>query len=449
MLSNKLALVRSVTFAGVIVFCSADAALSAQRDAPTNSTQTRTTTEIAAAAGPAVVTIVAFDGEGRKIGQGSGFLVRADGVVVTNWHVLAGASAATMTLQSGAEFNRVMFLSGDPTTDVVLIKVPGFNMPTVQMTTSLPEVGAKIVTLGSPLGFTNTVSEGIVSAIRVVDGRRMVQVTAPISHGSSGGAILDNLGRVFAISSGSVATGQQINFGIPVGQVITLLGSALTETPLGEAFAPVSSVRAGSLPGSPAPIRQKAEQGDGDAQEDLARAYYTGTGVAQDYTQAAQWFRKAADQGRAAAQLHLGVQYDLGRGVPQDAKQGYAWIRKAADQGLDDAQDRLAVHYALGRGVLQDVKQAVEWFRKASEQGHAGAQLSLGLQYVQGDGVKRDEVEGLKWISLATSRATGDTQRRSEQARDIVVKGMRPKQIAEARKRAADWQAAFDRRGPQ
>jgi S1-C subfamily serine protease len=447
MFSDKLALVRSLNLAGLVLCCFAEPALSAQRDAPTNYNQTRTTADIAAAAGPAVVTIVAFDSEGRKIGQGSGFVVRADGVVVTNWHVLDGASAATITLQSGAEYNRVMFLSGDQATDVALVKVPGFNLPTVQMTTSLPEVGTKIVTLGSPLGFANTVSEGIVSAIRVIDSRPMVQVTAPISHGSSGGAILDPLGRVFAISSRTVGTGQQINFGIPVVQVITLLGSPLAETPLSEAFTRVSSARAGSLLGSAALIRQKAEQGDGDAQEELAKAYYTGTGVSQDYTQAAQWFRRAADQGRRSAQFNLGLLYDLGLGVPRDVREGFAWIRKAAEQGLDVAQDRLALHYDLGRGVLQDDKQAVDWYRKASEQGHANAQLSLGLKYFLGKGVKRDKVESLKWISLAASRATDDTQRRSEKARDLAVQGMSRKQVAEAQKRAADWQAAFDRRG--
>jgi S1-C subfamily serine protease len=69
-----------------------------------------TTQQIAAATGEAVVTIVGFDGNGKPLGQGSGFIVRSDGVVVTNWHVMAGASKATVTLKSGESFDRVSFL---------------------------------------------------------------------------------------------------------------------------------------------------------------------------------------------------------------------------------------------------------------------------------------------------------------------------------------------------
>jgi len=440
-----------------------------------------TTSEIAATVGSSVVTITTLDSTGREIGQGSGFLVRGDGVIVTNWHVLAGAAAASIMLKSGASFNRVMFLGGDQAIDVALIRVQGADMPTVQMTPSLPDVGAKIVTLGSPLGFTNTVSEGIVSAIRDLDGQQLVQVTAPISPGSSGGAILDQLGRVFAISTGSVKAGQQINFGIPVKSVLTLLESSLTERPLGAVFASDSTATVGSS-GPMALMRQRADQGDADAQHSLAKAYYGGSGVPQDYTQAAAWFRKAADQGhidaamslatmyalgqgvpkdetqagrwdlqaanqgRAAAQFLVGVRYGQGRGMPQDQRQAVAWVRKAADQGLAEAESRLGLHYELGRGVLQDDQQAFAWYRKAAEQGFAEAQLALGLQYMEGRGIRRDYTEAHKWVSLAVSTATGDTLKTSLKAQNLVASWMTKSQLAEARKRVQAWQAAFEER---
>ena len=128
--------------------------------------------------------------------------------------------------------------------------------------------------------------------------------------------------------------------------------------------------------------------------------------------------------------------------------QAMAWWHKAADQGHAEAQVSLGFMYATGRGVPEDDAQAVAWYREAADQGHAGAQFNLGVMYSNGEGAPQDYVEAHKWRSLAASRVTGDEQKQYAEARDALAKVMTPEQLGEAKKRAADWQAAFETRQP-
>ena len=189
---------------------------------------------------------------------------------------------------------------------------------------------------------------------------------------------------------------------IPVALVVLVLlgGCSPAETP---ETATTADAELGSL-------RQRAEQGDAQAQADLRFRYDTGEGVPQDDVEAVRWYRLAADQGHAPAQSNLGVMYDTGRGVPQD-----------------------------------DV-EAAKWTRLAADQGHARAQYNLGVMYSTGRGVPQDDVEAHKWVNLAASRATGDDQKQFAERRDILAKLMPPAQIAEAQKLARERQAAFDTR---
>ena len=120
--------------------------------------------------------------------------------------------------------------------------------------------------------------------------------------------------------------------------------------------------------------------------------------------------------------------------------------RQSADQGDASAQFYLGAMYAGGQGVPQDDAQAVAWYRKAADQGHVPAQVTLGVMYANGEGVPQDYVEAHKWRNIAASRITGDEQKRYAETRDALAKQMTPAQLAEAQKRAADWQAAFEKR---
>jgi TPR repeat protein len=138
-----------------------------------------------------------------------------------------------------------------------------------------------------------------------------------------------------------------------------------------------------------AATRQKAEQGDADAQYNLGCCYAKGEGVPQNYKEAVKWYRLAAEQGYAYAQALLGACYDEGHGVLQDYKEAVKWYRLAAEQGNAVAQYNLGVRYDEGYGVQQDYKEAVKWYRLAAEQGVASAQFNLGICYARGHGVDR------------------------------------------------------------
>ena len=140
-----------------------------------------------------------------------------------------------------------------------------------------------------------------------------------------------------------------------------------------------------------------AGQEAGKAEYSLGEKYYSGEGVPQDYTKAAEWYRKAAEQGDAGAQYNLGNMYANGEGVPQDYTKAAEWYRKAAEQGDADAQYNLGV-IKYGEGVPQDYTKAAEWYRKAAVQGHAHAQTALGVMYYYGKGISKDYKKAGEWL---------------------------------------------------
>jgi TPR repeat protein len=120
-------------------------------------------------------------------------------------------------------------------------------------------------------------------------------------------------------------------------------------------------------------LRQKAEQGDAEAQYNLGLAYAGGKEVPRDYKQAVKWVRLAAEQGHAKAQYGLGNAYYKGQTVPQDYKEAVKWFRLAAEQGDATAQYNMGFCYANGTGVPQDNVQAYVWYNVAATQGNKDA----------------------------------------------------------------------------
>ena len=105
----------------------------------------------------------------------------------------------------------------------------------------------------------------------------------------------------------------------------------------------------------------------------LARKFYFGEGVPQDYIEAVKWFRKAAEKGNPNAQCNLAVCYEDGNGVPQDDIEVVKWTRMAAEQGHAIAQCVLARRYESGEGVDSDKVEAYKWFRLSAEKGEKDA----------------------------------------------------------------------------
>lgn len=181
---------------------------------------------------PAVVVVASIDGEGKPIGIGSGFIVREDGVIVTNYHVVNMASDIKIKIGS-----KVMNVQGllhvDPENDIALIKVEGKGYPKVRMgDASKAKVGEKVYAIGSPNGLENTISEGILSGIREIDGaRKILQMTAAISQGSSGGPVLNSRGEVIGIATFLIAETQNLNFAMPVNLVMAGLSKKELASP--------------------------------------------------------------------------------------------------------------------------------------------------------------------------------------------------------------------------
>jgi S1-C subfamily serine protease len=175
----------------------------------------------------AVVLIVTSDSTGRETALGSGFLVSADGKVVTNFHVIKGAHSAVARLPNGAFFPIDGVLAADVDGDLVLLKVQGKGLPFLTLNASAGlQVGDRVVAIGSPLGLEGTVSDGIVSALRSeTPAKNWIQTTAPVSHGNSGGPLLDMHGNVVGVITWGVnlQQGQNLNFAIPSDNVQSLL----------------------------------------------------------------------------------------------------------------------------------------------------------------------------------------------------------------------------------
>ncbi|HEY0021483.1 MAG TPA: S1C family serine protease [Longimicrobium sp.] len=174
---------------------------------------------------PAVVQIRTFDARGAALGSGSGFY-GPDGRVITNAHVVEGAGRAEVFDADGLLQGTTQFAEATSST-VDLAVLPRMGDPAERLAISAapPRVGERVVVIGSPLGLANTVSDGIVSGIRNENGQRLIQITAPISSGSSGGPVLNEAGEVVGVAVSLLQGGQNLNFAVSAADVRALLQS--------------------------------------------------------------------------------------------------------------------------------------------------------------------------------------------------------------------------------
>jgi len=193
--------------------------------------KTLTVMEIAALGKPAVVAITTemtvtdmFGQSGQAVAAGSGFILTADGYIITNNHVIDGATTITVALDDGT-FYDAKLVGGDAKTDLAVLKVDAKNLPTVYLGSSDDlQVGELAVAIGNPLGtLSGTVTAGIISALDreiTLGGENMtlLQTDAAINEGNSGGALFNSFGEVIGINSAKNAgTGVEgLGFAIPV-----------------------------------------------------------------------------------------------------------------------------------------------------------------------------------------------------------------------------------------
>ena len=167
---------------------------------------------------PAVFQIETYDMEGDALSRGSGFVLQENGIAVTNFHVLQDCFDARAYFTDGTECKITKVLGYDPKQDWVVMQLEEGNYTYLNLGDSQAMVGGqKIFTIGSPLGLSNTISEGLISnPNRYLEGQRYVQISAPISSGSSGGALLNEYGEVIGITTAGYDVGQNLNFAIPM-----------------------------------------------------------------------------------------------------------------------------------------------------------------------------------------------------------------------------------------
>jgi serine protease Do len=153
-------------------------------------------------------------------GVGSGFVVDANGLIVTNNHVVRGATEITVTTATGKKFTGKV-IGTDPSTDLALVKVNAKGLPSIKFVQNDRQVrvGDWVVAIGSPLGLAHTVSVGIVSAlnrgIAINERVNFIQTDAAINPGNSGGPLINMRGEVVGVNTAIAAQGQGIGFAIP------------------------------------------------------------------------------------------------------------------------------------------------------------------------------------------------------------------------------------------
>jgi hypothetical protein len=162
----------------------------------------------------------------KPIALGTGFLVSPDGAIVTNYHVIKTGNVAVVKFPDGTALSVDGVLASDKVRDLAIIKIHGKTFRSLTLGNSdRVQIGEDVVAIGNPLGLELTVSNGIVSGVRTVEkeGGKFLQVTAPISHGSSGGPLFNMAGEVIGITSMYFEGGENLNFAIPVNDAKLLL----------------------------------------------------------------------------------------------------------------------------------------------------------------------------------------------------------------------------------
>lgn len=151
-------------------------------------------------------------------------------------------------------------------------------------------------------------------------------------------------------------------------------------------------------------VRQKANQGDAEAQFQLAVIYQNGRLIQQDQRQAREWLHKAAEQGHVKAMFNLGVTYGDGLGVPVDDAEALKWYQAAAHKGDPRAHFNLGIFHITGRGTPIDGPKANEHWFEAAIRGSSQAQVRLALSFARGDGGRFDPQLAFIWAYVAKDK---------------------------------------------
>lgn len=306
---------------------------------------------------PSAVAIETFSEDGRTVSRGSGFFVAPDRIV-TNNHVIEKAARVEVQLANGKRFISKGALAVDVESDLALLQidVPAELASPLPIVQRPPLEGESIVVIGNPFGLEGSVSNGIVSAIREISGYgTIIQITAPISPGSSGSPVVNMFGQVIGVATAQASEGQSINFAIPSVRIQKLR--------VGEArnFAALSSETARSK-------RSAAERLYSQGLVQLS---------VDDFTKALTHFERATETDREYAEAWYQAGFCYGMlGRHEEALRASKEASRLRPDWVETYVNIGASNFALGR-----FKEAVEAYRQVTkiDPGNADSFYALGL----------------------------------------------------------------------
>ncbi len=215
------------------------AALSPESDEQLLDAYSQTVVRVVEKVGPSVVSIGArvlpvSPNSPERVAAGSGLIITPDGFVLTNNHVIAQAATVEVSLTDGSSLSGQV-VGADPDTDLAVLRVGANGLPAAELGDSEKlHVGQLAIAIGNPLGFQNTVSAGVISALgralRGQSGRlieNMIQTDVSLNPGNSGGPLVDSRGRVIGINTAIVSQAQGLSFAIPVNTAKWVLGELI------------------------------------------------------------------------------------------------------------------------------------------------------------------------------------------------------------------------------
>ena len=290
---------------------------------------------------PAVVAITTYDASGEALVTGSGFFLRP-GQVVTNLHVIRGAVRADIKTLDGK--GKVFPVNGtlalDEEGDLALLSVdtPTERPRGTELASELPDEGEPIFVIGNPLKLEGSVSDGIVSAVREVpNSYRIIQITAPISHGNSGSPVFNLKGQVLGVVTIKVTNGQNINLAIAAARVAQLTVGKLQ------------------------PLSELALKGKGDVAESLYKSGLDSLWLG-NYDNALGYFENAANKNPRRAETWVQVGYcRVKQGKAQEAIRAY-------QQALQLKPNDADIHNKLGDAYYYSgkLREAIEAYTEAA-----------------------------------------------------------------------------------
>jgi tetratricopeptide (TPR) repeat protein len=306
---------------------------------------------------PSAVAIETFDAKGATLSRGSGFFISKD-KIITNRHVIEKSSRVEIHLIDGKKFTArgVLAIDGEGDLALLQVDVPPASAVPLPLVQTAPQEGESIVVIGNPFGLEGSVSNGIVSAVREIPGYgKIIQITAPISPGSSGSPVVNMRGQVIGVATLQAAEGQSLNFAVPSERIAQLkIGELKT----------FSSLNSESQKNKRAAAQSLYSQGLGILSRD-------------EYARAAVYFEKAVeiDPGYAESWYQAGFCYGM-LGRHADALKASRQAARLRPEWAETFVNIGASSFALGQ-----YKDAAEAYRQATklDADNPDSQYALGL----------------------------------------------------------------------